>query len=106
MAGFPLDSKVSSGTPHNGLSNGHRGPTRPDENTGYADDDRLEPIAIIGYAFQFPGDATDSEGFWKMMMEKRCASSEAPDRISASGWCHPDRRRRGQVGELQDLDWC
>ncbi|KAI9927532.1 hypothetical protein MW887_003150 [Aspergillus wentii] len=61
------------------------------------DEDKLEPIAIIGHCFRFPGDAVNDEGFWKMMMEKRCAMTEAPaDRMSVSGWHHPDKRRRGQ----------
>ncbi|KAH8733125.1 hypothetical protein GQ44DRAFT_20652 [Phaeosphaeriaceae sp. PMI808] len=38
----------------------------------------LEPLAIIGMAFQFPDEATDEETFWNMLAEKRCASREYP----------------------------
>ncbi|KAB8212294.1 hypothetical protein BDV34DRAFT_1922 [Aspergillus parasiticus] len=61
------------------------------------DEDKLEPIAIVGFCFRFPDDAVNSRSFWNMMMEKRCAMTESPkDRISVPGWHHPDSRRRGQ----------
>lgn len=57
-----------------------------------------EPIVVVGFAFKFPGDATDSTSFWNMMMEQRCAMTSTPaDRISESAWHHPDQSRRGQV---------
>lgn len=83
-----LDSSDLPGAVHNG----------PGGKTSPGDQDRLEPIAIVGYSFRFPGDATDSKAFWNMMMEKRCAMSDTPeDRISISQWKHADGRRRGQV---------
>ncbi|KAJ4300071.1 hypothetical protein N0V90_005320 [Kalmusia sp. IMI 367209] len=38
----------------------------------------LEPLAIIGMAFQFPDGATSEKAFWDMLVEKRCASREYP----------------------------
>ncbi|KAJ5644416.1 hypothetical protein N7507_010427 [Penicillium longicatenatum] len=61
------------------------------------DKDLLEPIAVVGYCFRFPGDAVDDEGFWRLMMEKRCAMTQSSaDRWNVAGWYHPDKRRRGQ----------
>ncbi|KAH8690541.1 polyketide synthase [Talaromyces proteolyticus] len=58
--------------------------------------DKLEPIAIVGFSFQFP-DAEDSESLWKIMVEKRCTVIETPkDRINVDAWYHPDSSRRGQ----------
>lgn len=38
----------------------------------------MEPIAIIGFALTFPQDAVSPGQFWKMLMEKRCATTEFP----------------------------
>ena len=38
----------------------------------------MEPIAIIGFALKFPQDAVSPGQFWKMLMEKRCATTEFP----------------------------
>jgi acyl transferase domain-containing protein len=53
-----------------------------------------EGIAIIGFSLEFPQDATSSEGFWKMMAEKRCAMTEfPPDRLNIDAFYHPDPNR-------------
>ncbi|KAF2156538.1 ketoacyl-synt-domain-containing protein [Myriangium duriaei CBS 260.36] len=53
-----------------------------------------EPIAIVGFAFKFPGDADTVEGFWDMMVEARCASTSFPaGRMDLSGIYHPDEGR-------------
>lgn len=38
----------------------------------------MEPLAIVGLAFKFPGDATSPEGFWKVLNEKQCLTTEMP----------------------------
>ncbi|CAG9990817.1 unnamed protein product [Clonostachys byssicola] len=38
----------------------------------------MEPLAIVGLAFKFPGDATSPEGFWEVLNEKRCLATEFP----------------------------
>ncbi len=54
----------------------------------------LPPLAIIGMSFRFPQDATSPSAFWKMMVEKRCASTETPgDRFNVSSHYHPDRNQ-------------
>ncbi|EEY15605.1 lovastatin nonaketide synthase [Verticillium alfalfae VaMs.102] len=58
----------------------------------------MEPIAIIGMDLKFPGDATDAESFWDMLMEGRSALREIPtDRFNVSAFYHPDPERAGSL---------
>lgn len=62
------------------------------------DQDKLEPIAIIGLSLKFPQDATSPDSFWKMLMEGRCASGEVPeDRWNLASFYHPDAERKDTV---------
>ena len=62
------------------------------------DEDRLEPIAVIGFSLTFPGDATSAGSFWSMLMEGRCVSTEWPkDRLNGSALYHPDPERLDSV---------
>ena len=61
---------------------------------------QLEPLAIIGFAFRFPGDATSPEGFWKIMEERRCVMTEIPaDRMNIDGFYHS---RQNRVDKVRD----
>ncbi|ERF71956.1 hypothetical protein EPUS_06515 [Endocarpon pusillum Z07020] len=56
------------------------------------------PIAVVGYDFEFPQEATSTESFWQMLCEGRCASTEFPkDRINIDAFYHPDRSRNSTV---------
>ena len=58
-----------------------------------------EPIAIIGMACRFPGDAVNVKGLWDMCCEGRSAWSEvAESRMSSHSFFHPDFSKRGTVG--------
>ncbi|CRK25252.1 hypothetical protein BN1723_013551, partial [Verticillium longisporum] len=58
----------------------------------------MEPIAIIGMDLKFPGDATNAESFWDMLMEGRSALREIPtDRFNVSAFYHPDPERAGSL---------
>ena len=58
----------------------------------------LEPIAIVGYALEFPQDATSAEAFWNVMIEGVSTSTEIPpDRWSHEGFYHPDPNKVGAV---------
>ncbi|TVY81162.1 Reducing polyketide synthase FUB1 [Lachnellula suecica] len=55
--------------------------------TGFEDEEfevvGHEPIAIIGFAFKYPQEATTVQDFWTMLMDGRCASTEIPaDRMN------------------------
>lgn len=56
------------------------------------------PIAIIGLGCRFPGDATNGEKLWKLLVEKRSARTEVPtDRFNVDAFYHPDSDRYGTV---------
>lgn len=58
----------------------------------------MEPIAIIGLDLKFPGDATNADGFWKMLHEGCSALKDIPeDRFKVSSFYHPDPERAGSV---------
>ncbi|KAI8269455.1 Highly reducing polyketide synthase [Colletotrichum sp. SAR11_239] len=67
------------------------------EATGQADP-TSQPIAIIGIGLRAPGDASDPEKFWQMLVDARSARSEIPkDRYNVEGFYHPDPERLGSI---------
>ncbi|KAM3552944.1 hypothetical protein MY1884_006931 [Beauveria asiatica] len=63
-----------------------------------ADTDNVMPIAIIGIAGRFPGDAENPTKLWDMMIEGRSALGEIPkDRFNIDGRYHPYNERHGAV---------
>lgn len=67
------------------------------EATGQADP-TSQPIAIIGIGLRAPGDASDPENFWQMLVDARSARSEIPkDRYNVDGFYHPDPERLGSI---------
>ena len=85
------------------------GATRPKESTidlggndpnnmSPTSEDVLEPIAVVGISLKFPAEATSEERFWKMMLEKRCASKEYPsDRMNINAFYHPNPQKLDRV---------
>ncbi len=62
--------------------------------TSELDGNDAEPIAIIGFAFKFPQEADTVDGFWKMMLEKRCAMTDFPaDRMSVNGHYRKEKKQ-------------
>ncbi|KAL9639494.1 MAG: hypothetical protein Q9204_001069 [Flavoplaca sp. TL-2023a] len=62
------------------------------------DINQVEPVAIVGLSFGFPGDATSSEAFWELLMTRRGTATKFPEsRSSISSIYHPDQSRKGQV---------
>lgn len=56
------------------------------------------PIAVVGMSVRFPGDATDVESFWRLLMDGRSAVSEVPsDRWNADAYYHPSAARQGSM---------
>jgi acyl transferase domain-containing protein len=61
-----------------------------------------EPIAVIGFSFKYPQEATTVESFWKMLVDGRCASTDIPaDRMNVDGWYHPDPYRHDSVSVVE-----
>ncbi|KAG8159880.1 hypothetical protein KVR01_010517 [Diaporthe batatas] len=57
-----------------------------------------QPVAIIGIGIRAPGDGSDPEAFWNMLVEGRSARSEIPkDRYNIDGFYHPSPERLGSI---------
>jgi len=72
-----------------------------------AEQDILEPVAIIGFSLKFPQDATDAESFWKMLCQGRSARTEIPtNRFNVDAHYDPDTGAPGMVntGFLGEID--
>ncbi|PLB39701.1 type I polyketide synthase [Aspergillus candidus] len=60
--------------------------------------DATEPIAIVGMACRFPGEASTLERFWDMIVNGRTGHSAVPpDRFDAEAWYHPSHERKGTI---------
>jgi hypothetical protein len=57
-----------------------------------------DAIAVIGLDLRFPGDGTDAESFFDMLLKGRSAMTEVPsDRYKVESFYHPDPERAGTV---------
>ena len=64
----------------------------------FRDEAAVEPIAIVGFSFEFPQGATSADALWELLMDGRTTATEIPkSRLSVSAMYHPDRNRKGQV---------
>jgi hypothetical protein len=67
----------------------------------------LEPLAIIGMAFQLPDGATDEDTFWDMLVEKRCASREYPkERLNIDAFHSADNNKPCTVSTTLSIEDC
>ena len=63
------------------------------------DRDATKPIAVIGMAGRFPGEATEPSKLWDMCARGEDAWSPIPaTRFNADAFYHPDPARNGAVG--------
>ena len=61
---------------------------------------RQQPLAVVGFSLKFPHDATSTESFWSMLMERRSAMTEIPkDRMNLDSFYSPDASRRDTVSK-------
>lgn len=94
---FMTNSTDRSGTPKIHSSRERHG-INGDVPTPHEYEEPLKPIAIVGMAFRFPGDAVTEDAFWDMLLQKRCASSEFPaDRMNIDAFHCPDGKRPNTV---------
>ncbi|KAF2464008.1 reducing type I polyketide synthase [Lindgomyces ingoldianus] len=64
-----------------------------------SDSSGRDPVAVVGFSFQFPGGCDTANAFWQTLVEKRNTGTEAPkERYSSESLFHPDTTRRGTVG--------
>lgn len=60
--------------------------------------DAVVPLAIIGVAGRFPGDATSPDKLWELLCQGRNALTEVPkDRYNIDGHYHPQSDRQGSM---------
>lgn len=60
----------------------------------------MEPVAILGMSFRFPGGAESPDDFWRMMVEKRCAAAKVPpDRFNVDAFWHADPKKQNLVSK-------
>ncbi|KAM0389205.1 hypothetical protein ACHAQC_009086 [Fusarium culmorum] len=52
------------------------------------------PVAIVGLACRFPGDATSPSKFWDLLKSGKDAYSETTDRYNAQAFYHPNSKRQ------------
>ncbi|KAF2655021.1 ketoacyl-synt-domain-containing protein [Lophiostoma macrostomum CBS 122681] len=93
--GFTNGVHHESGRNGSGVVNERHHPDVPVDTFEDGESDILEPIAIVGFAFEFADSATSTEDFWAMLMEGRCAMSGWPeDRLNFGSFYHPDGSRK------------
>lgn len=62
------------------------------------DNDKSMPIAVVGIGFRGPGDATNAERLWQMILDGREARTPIPQsRWNNGSFYHPDHSRHGAV---------
>jgi hypothetical protein len=72
---------------------------------GMAEKDNIDassptPIAIVGVACRFPGDASSPENLWNVLSNGKSAWREFPaDRLNINGFYHPSVRS-------DSVSWC
>ncbi|KAJ8131128.1 hypothetical protein O1611_g2501 [Lasiodiplodia mahajangana] len=61
-----------------------------------AGEDKMVPVAVVGMACRFPGDATSPAAFYDMLIRGRSAWSEVPkSRYNIDAYWHPSKDRVG-----------
>ena len=61
-------------------------------------DEPVMPIAIVGIAGRFPGDASNPSRLWDLIAERRSAMSEIPkDRFTVDTYYHPNNARSNSI---------
>ena len=60
--------------------------------------DPVTPIAVIGLAGRYPGDAANPEKLWELISNARSAMTEVPaDRFNIDAFYHPYNERAGSI---------
>ncbi|KAF1829261.1 hypothetical protein BDW02DRAFT_651485 [Decorospora gaudefroyi] len=64
--------------------------------------DQPEPIAIVGSACRFPGNAISPSALWELLESPRDVCAEIPaDRFDTTGYYHPDGSHHGTTNVLK-----
>ncbi|KAL2820814.1 hypothetical protein BDW59DRAFT_164508 [Aspergillus cavernicola] len=61
-------------------------------------DDKLEPLAIVGMSWRFPGEARSVSGFWNVLSKGDSAKTRVlADRFDPDADYHPSADRQGAI---------
>lgn len=72
--------------------------TLTDVDLSLLDEDGMMPIAVVGIACRFPGEASTPEKLWEMCANGRDAWGPIPkSRFNAEAFYHPDADKPGTV---------
>ena len=64
----------------------------------------VDPIAVVGLAGRFPGEATSAMKLWDMCCQGESAWSEVPkDRFNSEAYFHPNPAKSGCVSEKSPI---
>jgi acyl transferase domain-containing protein len=64
-----------------------------------------DPVAVIGFAFRFPGDAVSEEAFWDIIAKGRSTMTEVPEsRYNINGFYSPNQSSQHNV--RQSIECC
>ncbi|RAH59477.1 polyketide synthase [Aspergillus piperis CBS 112811] len=62
----------------------------------------LEPLAVVGIALRFPGEAVSPESFWNLILSGRAAAKDIPSyRYNIDAWFHPDYAQTDRLSQRQ-----
>ncbi|KAF2004140.1 polyketide synthase-like protein [Amniculicola lignicola CBS 123094] len=62
------------------------------------EEDRFEPIAVVGLSLKFPQEATSEEAFWKLLLERRSTRTEIPEnRWNTDAFYKPEGSKTGTM---------
>lgn len=103
---FPTASGTSIGTEETGTGHamGKDDASRTPTLEAELDGNDTDPIAICGFSLKFPQEATSSEAFWEMLIQKRCATTEFPaSRLNLAGFRNP-KNKLNTVSHYQEAN--
>ena len=62
----------------------------------HGETDKMKPVAVVGLACRYPGDATSPSAFYDLLIDGRSAWSEVPkNRYNIDSYWHPNKDRIG-----------
>ena len=92
---------------HNGISSGSANEYSDLIKSSETRGDKLEPIAVVGFALKFPQDATSAESFWQMLADGRSAMTDIPkDRFNIDAFYNPSKNMTGVVYSSRPYSIC
>lgn len=62
-----------------------------------------DPVAVIGFALRFPGDAVDEDSFWNIIVQGKSTMTDVPiSRYNIDGFCSKNKSNRNTVRHFNE----